>query len=180
MRASQLAFVALEVERIEAELAKERQGARTDIVGTKPTMLQDAGKARDKAASTVGVNAKYVTDAKRIAREAPELAEKIKAGDTTKAICDALKVRNEKPRRWAGSVGLGCLWQIGRIGCLHCPQHLVEGALVLRWRLREGVQPLVELGHRRVVLLDRLERHAPALVDLEILTRLHRSMLPRV
>ena len=80
LNASQLAFVALEIERVEAELAKERM-----LAGKKPDPVQliAQGRARDKAAEVIGVNRQYISDAKRIASEAPELAEAIKAGEKT-------------------------------------------------------------------------------------------------
>jgi N6-adenosine-specific RNA methylase IME4 len=83
---SQLAFVGLEIERVEASLAKSRRGGdrRSDeYQGDTNITLVDAGKARDKAAKAVGVGPSYISDAKRIEREAPELAQKIKAGETT-------------------------------------------------------------------------------------------------
>lgn len=52
-------FVALAIEAYEAELAKKRQGTRTDIVAIVP---QGVGKARDKAAEAVGVSARYVQE----------------------------------------------------------------------------------------------------------------------
>lgn len=68
--------------RVEAELAKKRQVRKPaeSVPEQSPeqnesqramqvaTSLQDRGEAREKAAATVGVNPKYVTDAKRIAR----------------------------------------------------------------------------------------------------------------
>jgi len=85
LSASQLAFVALEIERVEAELAKKRQVRKpADFVPIQVSeQIPNRGEAREKAAAAVGVAASYVTDAKRIAREAPALAEKIKAGEAT-------------------------------------------------------------------------------------------------
>lgn len=83
LSASQLAFVALDIERVESELAKARQGTRTDLPIQVSERMEQRGEAREKAAKVVGVGASYVTDAKRIEREAPQLAEKIKAGETT-------------------------------------------------------------------------------------------------
>lgn len=66
---SQLAFVALAIEKIEATFAKDRQRA---VGGADPGPLvermpqADEGKARDKAAVAVGVNPRYVSDAKAI------------------------------------------------------------------------------------------------------------------
>lgn len=70
---SQLAFVALEIERVEAGMAKERQATSTG--GSNPQLKElipeaEEGQARDKAAALVGVNPRYVSDAKRIQRQA--------------------------------------------------------------------------------------------------------------
>ncbi len=102
LNASQLAFVALEIERVEAEAAKKRQSAaggdKRSLVEQIPQAVEvaDRGRARDRAAEAVGVNSKYVTDAKRIEREAPELAEKIKAGEAT--ITQAKREMKEQAR----------------------------------------------------------------------------------
>src|ERR1700733_8957535 len=65
LNASQLSFVALDVERAEAELAKQRM-----LAGKKLDPVQQIarGKSRDKAAKAVGVNRQYVSDAKRITK----------------------------------------------------------------------------------------------------------------
>lgn len=79
LTASQRAMVALAIEETEAQLAKVRQGTRTDIVERIPQ--GDEGKARDKAAAAVDVNPRYVSDAKRIRDERPDLAKKVAAGE---------------------------------------------------------------------------------------------------
>lgn len=43
-------------------------------------MFDDGRKARDDAAKAVGVNERYIQDAKKIKQEAPEVFEKLKAG----------------------------------------------------------------------------------------------------
>lgn len=73
---SQKAFVGLELEAIYAEVAKKRQGVRTDIAEIFPQ--SEMGRARDKAAAVVQINSHYITDAKRIRTEAPESARKSK------------------------------------------------------------------------------------------------------
>jgi N6-adenosine-specific RNA methylase IME4 len=78
---SQLAAVALEFERVEAVLAKERQIRKP--VDSVPQRIAEQGEAREKAAAAVGANRQYVSDAKRIAREAPALLAAIKAGSKT-------------------------------------------------------------------------------------------------
>jgi hypothetical protein len=55
----------VEIEQVEAERARERQGTRTDIAEKIPQ--GETGRARDKAASAVGANPHYVSDAKKIA-----------------------------------------------------------------------------------------------------------------
>lgn len=42
-----------------------------------------AGNARDQAAAATGTNPRYVSDAKRIAEQAPELLARVKAGELT-------------------------------------------------------------------------------------------------
>ena len=74
----QLAFVALDIEKALAEEAKARQGARNDITEIFPESR--AGEARAQAAEIVGTNAHYVSDAKKIAQQAPDLAEQVKRG----------------------------------------------------------------------------------------------------
>jgi N6-adenosine-specific RNA methylase IME4 len=91
LNASQLAFVALEIEKAEAELAKQRM-----LAGKKLDPVQfvgqgsETGRATKKAAEAVGVNHQYVSDAKKIAAKAPELAADIKAG--TKTITQAMRI----------------------------------------------------------------------------------------
>jgi N6-adenosine-specific RNA methylase IME4/ParB-like chromosome segregation protein Spo0J len=92
----QLSFVALSIEEYEAELAKKRQGSRSDIVERIP-QSSDSGKARAKAAAAVGVNDRYVQDAKRIAAKAPELVEQIQAGTMT--IPEAIKEIKKEERK---------------------------------------------------------------------------------
>lgn len=83
----QKAFVALEVERVLSEAARERQGQRTDL---DPTLLKDFSNvdrnertAASQAAAIVGTNAHYVTDAKRIKQDSPELVDDILSGRVT-------------------------------------------------------------------------------------------------
>ena len=76
---AQKAVLALDILPHLEEQARERQGERTDIVERIPR--GNEGKARDQAAAAVAVNARYISDTKRIAREAPQLLEKMRAGD---------------------------------------------------------------------------------------------------
>jgi ParB family chromosome partitioning protein len=85
LTASQLAFVALEVEKVYAEEAKKRQGTRTDLEATSSNDLEKVEPihAARKAAEVVGANHAYLSDAKVIEREAPDLADSVKAGEMT-------------------------------------------------------------------------------------------------
>jgi N6-adenosine-specific RNA methylase IME4 len=82
----QKAFVALEVERVLGEAARERQGQRNDL---HPTSFKDLNKvddpmstrAAEQAAQIIGTNRQYVSDAKRIQEQAPDLAAAVKQGD---------------------------------------------------------------------------------------------------
>lgn len=58
--------------------ARERQGARTDIKEIFPESLP--GQARDQAAAVVGVNGRYVQEAKRLQAVAPDLAAEVRQG----------------------------------------------------------------------------------------------------
>lgn len=83
----QLAFVALNVEAYEAEEAKKRQlAAQNNDSGRAVREIipeQEKGKAVDKAAAAVGVNGRYVQDAKKIMAVAPELAQQVIQGAIT-------------------------------------------------------------------------------------------------
>jgi hypothetical protein len=65
---SQRTPVGVELEKQLAVEAKKRRGMRTDLVEQVPP--SDFGKARDKAAKMLGINPHYITDAKKIEREA--------------------------------------------------------------------------------------------------------------
>jgi len=89
LTSSQKAVVALDIERLLAEEAKERQrraAAETNAkLGRGETLPQkiagaSRGEARVQAAAIVGTNRQYVSDAKRIAKEAPEVLERVREG----------------------------------------------------------------------------------------------------
>lgn len=72
------------------EQARERQSRavvnrHAEDRGLVPERIPELDKsdARDQAAAMVGVNPRYVSDTKRIAREAPQLIEKMRAGELT-------------------------------------------------------------------------------------------------
>lgn len=70
---------------LEAE-AKKRQGARTDLTSGKefPQVEKRAPeRATAEAAKLTGTNPRYVSDAKRLAKEAPEELARVERGETT-------------------------------------------------------------------------------------------------
>ena len=95
----------MEVERVLAEDAKERQGERNDLkvvensnIVEKIPQSEPESKSREKAASIIGnTNARYVQDAKKIEREAPEVKELVMAGAVNMA--DAVKLSKLEPKK---------------------------------------------------------------------------------
>ena len=96
----------MEVERVLAEEAKERQGERNDLKVVEDNNIQEKipecskpePQARDKAATLIGnTNARYVQDAKKIEREAPEVKELVMAGAVNMA--DAVKLTKLEPKK---------------------------------------------------------------------------------
>ena len=81
LTSSQCAALATDIEKVLAEEAKARQGARNDITEIFPESR--AGEARAQAAEIVGTNARYVSDAKKIAQQAPDLFDDVRSGAIT-------------------------------------------------------------------------------------------------
>lgn len=76
LSSSQQGFITLDVEeRLIAELQLAKDNAEL--------FPQFVGGTREEAARIVGVNPHYVTDAKKIQHEAPDLADKVRAGEMT-------------------------------------------------------------------------------------------------
>ena len=71
-------MVALDILPMLEEEAKERQGVRNDIATTSVNFLTEVvaepQRATAQAAAITGTNRQYVSDAKRISTEAPNLA----------------------------------------------------------------------------------------------------------
>ena len=107
MNKGSLAAVAAELEPFFAEDAKRRQklsikardekGRATPVMAILPQVVQEkpAPVARNEAAKSVGVNDRYVQDAKKIKTEAPEVFERLKAGKMT--LQDAKREVAKKP-----------------------------------------------------------------------------------
>jgi len=82
LTSSQRAAIALDIEAQLAVEAKEQQGRRTDIfVGLQKSY--EPIHAAERAAEIMGTSQKYVSDAKNIATQAPDLLEQVKAGEMT-------------------------------------------------------------------------------------------------
>ncbi len=105
LTAGQLAMIGKEAEKLFAIEAKERQkklalAREADKRGEpEPERIPelDKGEARQKAAAALGVNPHYITDAKKIADESPELAEQVAKGEKT--IPKALKeIKDQKEK----------------------------------------------------------------------------------
>lgn len=93
LTSSQRAVVALEVEKVLAVEAKKRQGQRTDITEIFP---ECSGEARVQAGKIIGVSAHYVSDAKKLQKEAPDLLEQVRSGELTIPKAKAQLRRQEK------------------------------------------------------------------------------------
>ena len=89
LNSGQRAMLALEVEKILAEEAKKRQATHQegDVYLTQ-NFAEAKGEAREQAATMVGTNHTYITDAKKVS-EYPELAQQVIAG--TKPLYEAAK-----------------------------------------------------------------------------------------
>lgn len=81
LTAGQRAMVATDILPLKEAEARERMTAGVNQ-HTPPEKIPEGinGDARDHAAALVGVNGRYVSDAKRISENAPDLAEEIRAG----------------------------------------------------------------------------------------------------
>lgn len=96
MNKGALAAVAAELEPHFAADAKRRQirKPKSESVVEKVPQ-QTPRKAREEAAASVGVNDRYVSDAKKVKQEAPEVFERLKAGKIT--LQDAKREVAKKP-----------------------------------------------------------------------------------
>lgn len=99
MNKGALAAVAAELEPHFAADAKKRYeqtvGRPKKSVEKVPPISAPQPKAREEAAKSVGVNDRYVSDAKKVKTEAPEVFERLKAGKIT--LQDAKREVAKKP-----------------------------------------------------------------------------------
>ena len=96
----QLATLAVEIEKMLAEAARERMTSGVNQYSS-PSQKFDypdpnQGKAAEQAAQIVGTNRQYVSDAKKIAQLAPDLFEEIRQGEIS--ITDAKRELKERKR----------------------------------------------------------------------------------
>ena len=86
LNSAQRAALAVAVEEYEAEKAKERREAtqikdgKPPVGGGKKSTTEGKGKARKKAAEAAGTNPRYVSDAKRIKDDAPDVFDRMQGG----------------------------------------------------------------------------------------------------
>lgn len=96
MNKGALAAVAAELEPFFAADAKRRQIRKPKAESVVEKIPQQTPtKAREEAAKSVGVNDRYVSDAKKVKTEAPEVFERLKAGKIT--LQDAKREVAKKP-----------------------------------------------------------------------------------
>lgn len=102
LTSSQRAMLALELLPELEKQARERQGATQIKRGRPPVSakVRGPGKAAEKAAGLAGVGSRYVETAKRIKREAPDLAEKVR----TDPEFNLNSAKNELKNRWRESM----------------------------------------------------------------------------
>lgn len=152
MGKSALAAVAAELEPHFAADAKRRQKQHGGTAPGKPKTLPEKvpevkkgdGDARKAAAISVGVNDRYVSDAKKVKAEAPEVFERLKAGKIT--LQDAKREVKKKPtddwlqdeieRKQQVELGYAVVANAERDKNLVC------------WAEREGIAVRVDRGSR--------------------------------
>lgn len=84
LNGSQKAMIATEVKPALEKEAKNRQGARTDLDDNIKELVPESSKqSREHAGELFGVSGRYVSDAEKIKREAPEYVKPIVDGDMT-------------------------------------------------------------------------------------------------
>jgi len=166
LTSSQRAVIALDVlPMLEAE-ARERQLATLKQGDTLPDPQlfadRDQGEARQQAASLFQTNRQYVSDAKRIQREAPDLLEQVKAGEISipkakEQLKDKMAVHfsSETPEHYTPQIiieaVLACLGQIDLDPCSNshddpnvpAVQHFIQedDGLVKMWHGKVYMNP---------------------------------------
>lgn len=116
LTSGQRAMIGVEVEKVLAQQARERQGKRTDLKNPEtnfPEIMPESsqgGEAREQAAKLTGTNPRYVSDAKKLQAEAPEAAESVRRGEISlpKAMKPYRKPKSEpekpEPKQTVGDL----------------------------------------------------------------------------
>jgi len=82
LKESQRAMLAVALEALYSEQAKERQGTRTDL--GKKLVQSEKGRSAEKAANEMGISHQTVASAKRVANKGiPDLKKLVESGDVT-------------------------------------------------------------------------------------------------
>ena len=89
------ALAVLYLPKLEEE-AKGRQGERRDLNIVEIIPQSEPPRSRDQAAEVFGVNPHYVSDAKRLQQDAPDVFEQVKAGTMT--LPEAKQERKKRDR----------------------------------------------------------------------------------
>jgi hypothetical protein len=122
---SQKAALALEIEKQLAAEAKKRQRMGKQKIA----YPSDKGQAREKAAEMVSANPHYVTDAKKIAQDAPEILDQVKHG--TLSIPQAKRVAALPAAEWARRKNMGIA------AIQHCRSYALDAERKMGEMLRE-------------------------------------------
>lgn len=100
--AQKAAIAAAALPALEAQ-ARERQGTRTDLAGPEDDNIREkipeSSRARDRAAALTGTNPRYVSEAKRLAQDAPDVFEAMKSGAVSMTEAKALANQSEPGRK---------------------------------------------------------------------------------
>jgi len=98
LNSGQKAMCALKAEKLLGVQAKERQRGGQGGTLLVANLPQAKGKAREQAAKIFNVSPRYVQDAKKLQANAPDLAQKVRAGEITlsKAMRQEKKITDER------------------------------------------------------------------------------------
>jgi N6-adenosine-specific RNA methylase IME4 len=83
LTSSQRAVVSLDALALFEKEAKERQGQRTDLTSVKDLTEVAALRAAQQAAKAFDTNRQYISDAKRLRDQAPDLLDEVRQGNLT-------------------------------------------------------------------------------------------------
>jgi hypothetical protein len=100
LNAGQLAALALEIEEIEAEKAKERQAATRFGVAIPANLPEpeECGEASAKAAAAVGCSPRQVRKAKKLKKARPDLLAKVESGEVSLHAAERQADEDRRPQ----------------------------------------------------------------------------------